>query len=277
MDCRSFQEHLGDAIDRFLPQSVEQEFQAHLDLCRKCRDEFELERLCKQVVQRKIKRVGTPPATQALVLHSLQEQYAKASSSAEGWWDRLFTRRALVPAIASGLAVVVFVLFLTVQRDPSEALTDHSASNDLINQSFKNFALVRSGELKPDFVASCPESVASYFKKSSIDFAVHVVRMPDCEWYGAMAVEHAGVKMAHVAYRTGDDWMFVCEARHDAVMQSASLSLPPAAKRALTASNWYIDPAHPECNVVMWITDGVLCTAVSTMKKEKLLAVLTTR
>jgi len=277
VDCRSFQGHLGDAIDRYLPESVRQDFEAHLELCRKCRNDFELEKLSKQVVHRTVKYVGTPTAIQAYVLHSLQEQYENVQIPAKGWLYWFLTRRAWAPALASGLVVAVFILFLTTQRDSSDALTDHSAANDLINQSFKNFALVRSGELKPELVVSCPESVAGYFRNSKIDFAVDVVEMPNCEWYGAMAVEHAGVKMAHVAYRMGEDWMFLCEAKHEDVMQSANLSLPPAAKTALAATGWYTDPAHPDCSVVMWKTDGVLCTAVSTMKKEKLLALLTTR
>jgi hypothetical protein len=277
VNCSAVQEHAGDAIDRFLPKQIEQEFLAHLQICCKCRTAYELERLSKYVVQHRVKHISTPPSIQAFVVYTLREQYEASPSSAEGWLERLFARRAFIPALAGGLAVAGFVLFLSIPREPDDELTAHTASNDIINQSFKNLALVRSGQLKPALVSSYPESVTAFFKRNNIKFAVDVVKLANCEWYGAAASEYGGISLAHVVYKIGNDWMYVCQVCDDDVMKGSKLSLPPAAKTALGESGWYTDPAHPDCNVVVWRVNGTLCTAVSTMKKEKLLAMLTTR
>ena len=277
MNCSAAQEHAGDAIDRFLPKQIEQEFLAHLEICCKCRTDYELEKLCKNVLRRTVKFINAPPSLQDFVLRSVREQYEKSPILPEGWLERLFARRALVPALAGGLAVAVFVLFLSIPRDSSSDLTAHTASNDIINQSFKNLALVRSGQLKPALVSSSPESILGYFRRSNIKFAVDVVKLPNCEWYGAAASEYGGVNLAHVVYKIGDDWMYVCQVCNDSVRNGSKLSLPPAARTALAQSGWYTDPDHPECNVVVWRVGETLCAAVSTMKKEKLFALLTAR
>jgi hypothetical protein len=175
------------------------------------------------------------------------------------------------------MATIVFALFVSLPKEASDGLTEHTAANDIINLSYNNFVLVRSGQLKPVLVSCTPESVTTYFKKSELNFAVDVIKLPDCEWYGAMASEYNGVKLAHVVYKIGEHWMYVYEVSHDDAMGGARMTLPPAAKTALARSEWYTDPNHPDCSVVVWKTDGTLCAAVSTLKKEQLLAMLTAR
>lgn len=277
MDCRAVQEHAGDALDRSLPTQLKQEFLAHLEICRRCRNAYELEELAKHVIQTTLRFITTPPSVQRFVVRALRREYRDTTSPSGGWLELLFLRRAYVPALAGAIAVIVFVLFVSLPRDSPDSQTAHTASNDIINLSYKNFILVRSGQLKPVLVSCTPESVATYFKESQLNFAVDVIKLPDCEWYGAMASEYNGVKLAHVMYRVGEHWMYIYEVSHDDAIGRARMTLPPAAKTALATSGWYTDPDHPDCSVVVWKTDGTLCAAVSTMKKEKLLAMLTAR
>jgi hypothetical protein len=50
--------------------------------------------------------------------------------------------------------------------------------------------------------------------------------------------------------------------------------MPPAARTSLQKTGWYTDPHHPRCNVVVWISNETLCVAVSSMKKDEMLALL---
>ncbi|MEX2090213.1 MAG: hypothetical protein WEB62_10595, partial [Bacteroidota bacterium] len=157
-----------------------------------------------------------------------------------------------------------------------DQLTVHTAANDVINRSYKKFLSIRDGELKPSMVSCFPESVLAYFEQQNPRVSVKLLNVPNSDWYGAIADEHGGVKLAHVVYKLGDEIVYVFQANQSEVLNSSSFSLPPAALSALKQSGWYTDPGHPDCSVVVWIVDETLCTAVSTMKKDRLLAMLTT-
>lgn len=277
MRCSDVQVYLGDAIDRFLPEDVERAFHAHLAVCTACRNAFELEKLSKQIIRERVRRRATPPQVYTAVLSLLRREYVQPDGSGEIWFKRFFTPRSLVPALGGGLALVVFLLFFSTPRAGIDRMTVHTAANDVINRSYKNFLSIRDGELKPSLVSCFPESVLAYFEQQSPRFAVKLLNVPNSDWYGAIADEYGGVKLAHVVYKLGDEIVYVFQANQSEVLNSSSFSLPPAALSALKQSGWYTDPGHPDCNVVVWIVDETLCTAVSTMNKDRLLAMLTTR
>ena len=277
LNCSDFQVYLGDAIDRFLPKHLEQRFHSHLEACIKCRNEFELEMLSKRIVKSNIARVSTPPHVYTSVVSSLRKEYEISEGTAEAWFERIFGARPWLPVVAGSLAVAVFLMFLGMPRKVDDQLSVHTASNDVMNQAFKNFALIRSGELKPSLVSCFPDSVHDYFHKSSIKFTVNILPMPDCQWYGAISSEYGGVPLAHVVYKLENDIVYVYQVSFSEAIGGSRLALPPAAEAALKQSGWYTDPHHPYCNVVLWTVNGTLCSAVSTMKKEKLLAMVTAR
>lgn len=280
MNCSEIQNFLGDAIDRFLPKHLEEEFHVHLDVCRNCRNAYELEVLAKTLVQKNVKRVATPPSISSAVAFSLQKEYNAShehKSGVSGWIARVFGNRPLLPTLATGLALAAFLYFFVFPAKDSLSETSHSAANDIMNQTLNNFSLVRSGELKPKFVSCFPEAVQAFFEKNGFEAPVKMINLSDCDWYGANYSEYGGVKLAHIVYKIGDETVYVCQVRQDDAMRGTTLHLPPAAKKELARSGWYTDPSHGEdCNIIVWIEDGTLCAASSTMKKQKLLALLTT-
>lgn len=277
LTCEQIVELIGYALDGELPKEHEAEFRRHVTLCPPCRNTYELEALAKNIVRSKIKRVPTPPHVYETVLRTLRvEQEVAPSSAASGWWRRLLRRRFLLPALATGVAVVTLLLILTPTYRTDQA-TRHTAANDIINQSIVNFALVRSGELKPSMISCYPEGVIGFFERNGLRFAVNVKNIESCEWYGASSSEYNGVKLAHVVYKLGDEIMYVFQVSENDVRQGSLLQIPAAAQKALAETNWYTDPEHPDCNVVLWRDKGTLCAAVSTMKKDRLLALLTAK
>lgn len=276
MECSLVEEYLGDAIDRVLPADVEREFWKHLEACPKCRNALELESLTKQVVREHVKLLATPDRVRASVTRSLKEAYRDSLRRAGGWLERFFSPGVLVPALAGGVVFAAFVLLLTIPNESSYDMSAHNAPNDVINLTFKNFALIRSGQFQPALVACSPESIADFFQRNDVNFSVSVLKVP-CDSYSAIWTEYEGVKVAHVLYKIGGEMLYVYQVSQDAALNGPKLTLPPAAKSALEKSGWYTDPRHPDCNVVVWTVNGTLCVASSTMKKEKLLAVLTTQ
>ncbi|MCX6145299.1 MAG: hypothetical protein NTZ35_19005 [Ignavibacteriales bacterium] len=274
MDCNSVQQHAGSAIDGFLAKDVENEFQAHLERCRPCRQEVALEKLSKQLVRRYVSLIPTPRSIQTLILSALHQEYNVAGSPDDSWITRVSRFRVLIPALAGGAVAAAFFLMVGTPSDRALRMSAHTAENDIIRQSFETFALLKSGQLVPSMVSSVPESVGGFFQRSSLQFGVQIPNIRGSDWCGGTASDNKGVQQAHLLYKLGDEWLYVCEMSDDDAISGTQLSLPPAAKIALTRSGWYTDPMHPNCNVVAWKKDEVVCVAVSTMEKERLLALL---
>ena len=276
MDCKSVQEHAGDAIDRSMPEDLKKEFQAHLDRCKPCSREVALERLSKHMVQHNVVRVTTPLVVQHRILEVLQCEAFPARKFSLSAIIRWFTPRLLVPTFSAVGVAAAFFFIVNTAAKPDSPDTAHTAAIDLIHQSFDNFALLQSGFLKPALVSAVPESAGDFFQRSNLQFNVHVPRIRNCSWIGGSSSECSGVKRAHLFYKVGDDWVYVHEVSDDDGLYGTAVSLPPAAKRALASSGWYTDPDHPNCNVIVWKTGEAVCVAVSTMNKSRLLALLTT-
>jgi hypothetical protein len=274
VDCEGVQHYAGSAIDGILEKEVEHEFHVHLERCRPCRQEVGLEKLSKQLIQRYVSWVPTPRSIEILVLTSLRREYSAADGVNHTWWTGVARLRFLVPAITGGAVAAAFFLMANTPSDRSYRLSAHTAQNDLIHQSFETLSLLKTGQIIPTIVSSVPESVKGFFQKSALNFRVQIPSVSGSEWYGGSASDNNGVKQAHVLYRIGSEWLYVCETGAGDAISGTKLSLPPAAKVALTNSGWYTDPMHPMCNIVVWKKNTVVCVAVSTIGKKQLLALL---
>lgn len=270
MNCKEVQDRLGEILDHGLATERREEILAHLNACDPCRVEFEIESLAKNLVRSKIKRVETPLRVSQSVREALHSSIDARSGN---WPEALSQSRVITPTLAAGVAIVLLFFFLS---SPSDEFA-HTADNDIIRQSLNNFSLIQSGELRPSMVACYPEVVVGYFRDLKADFAVSVLSDDSCEWYGAIASTYNGVKLAHVVYKREDDLLYVYEVRKGEALQGSILSLPEPAKKALVETGWYTDPQHEHCSVILWTVNETLCAAVSTMKKDRLLAFLTTK
>jgi hypothetical protein len=274
VNCSEAQKWFGDAIDREIPSSVREEFFVHLRACLPCRNEYELELLGKNIVHSKIQRIPAPAQVHQSVLTSLRQQY---ENTRETWVARFLGGRILAPVLTASLAILALLVLLTLPKSTAIDEYAHTAPNDIINQSLNNFALVRSGTLKPTMVACYSDVMIGYFHRQDVDFAVSVLSDDSCDWFGAMSNSYGGVKLAHIVYKRGNDLLYVYEVDKDEAMNGSILRLPTAARTALDETGWYTDPKHKDCNVILWTVDKTLCAAVSTMSKDRMLALLTAK
>jgi hypothetical protein len=265
----------GDALDRNIGGDKKSEFFAHLGKCGPCRNEYEIELLAKSVVRHTLKHVSTPPAVSQSVVRLVHDQVD--SNTRSHFWSRLLSWRFLAPALAASVVILALTSLLIVPRGSSNNEYTHTATNDIIRQSLDNFSLVQSGELKPSMIACYADVIVGYFQRLNVQFAVSIPSDDSCDWYGAIANTYDGVNLAHIVYKRGNDLLYVYEVGKTDALEGSVLSLPPAAKESLVKTGWYTDPHHNDCNVVLWTDKGTLCAAVSTMKKDRLLAFLSPR
>ena len=276
MNCNEIHELSGDVLDRSLPGEKKSDFFAHLKACPPCRNEYEIELLAKSVIRRTLKLVPTPPEV-SKTIHQLIQGQAGGTIKKQSWLSRLSSWRFLAPTLATGVVVAALTFLLILPLGTSNDEYTHTAANDIINQSLTNFSLAQSGELKPSMIACYSDVIVGYFQKQNVEFVVSVPSDDSCDWYGAMANTYDGVKLAHIIYKRGDDLLYVYEVKKTEALEGSALSLPAAAKESLTQTGWYTDPQHKDCNVVLWTVNETLCAAVSTMKKDRLLAFLSPR
>lgn len=265
MNCREVHEYVGDILDREVSREQREEFFSHVKACITCRNDYEIESLARGLVRSKLTRIRTPSHVAQTVLDSLP------LTSGSSWRETLFGSRILAPALTAGIAAILLFFFFSGPPDN----VSHTSENDIIRQSLDNFALIQAGELRPSMVACYPEVIVGYFQEQNANFAVSVFSDDSCEWYGAIANTYNGVNLAHIVYKRGDDLLYVYEVRKGEALQGSVLSLPGAAKKSLAETGWYTDPQHEECGVILWTVNETLCAAVSTMKKDRLLAFLT--
>ena len=269
MNCAEANDLFGGAIDGSIPSNTRAILFEHLGLCRGCRRAFELETITKAVVRKRCARVATPPDIYSAVVTALERPSPMPFLE---WIQKVFTMRRLLPALAVSLAAVVgLILFNSPSGTPG--MDFHRASNDVIYQSLQNFSKLRNGELKPAVVANRAEDIHQYLDTSGMDFAV-VQPMDCCTSYGALTSEYNGVKFAQIVYTMSSDVMYVYQVRKKNVFDGSTLIISPAARIALEKTGWYTDLRHPNCSVVLWLKDQTLCAAVSSMKKDELLAML---
>lgn len=269
MNCSDVQEHLLDLIDRDLPEDVHAAVLGHFDLCQVCRNEYEIQLVAKRIIRDRLRRAATPATVHQAVLSALDRE---AESGSVPRRFPVLSSRAFAPAAI--LATAILLIILNIPRTVTDDEFAHDAVNDVINRSVQNFFLVRSGDLKPSMIACYPDIVVGYFQQQDIDFAVSVPTDDSCDWYGAVVNSYEGAKQAHIVYKHGDDILYVLEVNQNTAQPGSTFSLPPAARRSLAETGWYTDPSHDQCNVVVWTVNETLCAAVSTMNKDRMLALL---
>ncbi len=273
MNCSEAQELFGDAIDGAIATNKRDSFFEHLQACFGCRRTYELESMAKAIVKAECPRVATPPDTYQSIKVALERASQKPQTLLD-WAQEVFTVRRLVPALAASLALAAFLILYNPRSESPLLESDaHTASNDVIFQSLQNFARLEKGEFLPVRTASKVEDVHRYLDSTGMKFGV-VHSMDCCKSYGVATSEYDGIRVVHLVYTLDGDVMYVYQVRKAHVLEGSRLIIPPAARTALEKTGWYTDPHHPDCNVVLWISNETLCAAVSSMKKDEMLAML---
>lgn len=269
MNCLEVNDHLGDAIDGALSGQIRKRFEDHLVKCIRCRNSYEFELLGKSLIRAKLHPVSAPSSIQVSITESLRKESVEPKSS----FERLFAPRYRLPALAAGLAGLIIIMMFAFPQWRGTPTGVSVASANILQQSILNFAAIQSGDLEPAMKTCQPEGVLGFFEEKDISFLVNVMPIENCEWYGAIFSEHEGIKQAHVVYKFNGQMMYVYQVGKEDVLNSSML--PQKAQEALLETGWYVDPDVDGRNIVLWMANGTLCAAVSSMPKDRLLALLT--
>jgi hypothetical protein len=253
VNCREAFDRLGDAIDREMPDQTRAEFDHHVGACALCRAKYELERMCKRIVGQKLTMVQTPPGVQ-----------------------RLLSSRAFAPVLTAGLALVAVFFFLSRPQQVPDDRFPLTPAADIVQQSMDNFSLIQAGVLRPSMTACTPDSILTFLQTAEISFTAKVMRLKNCESYGAIVNEVNGIRLAHVVYTINEaELLYVYEAAKEDAWRGTALTLSSEVKRSLEQTGWFSTSDQQDRTVILHTVNGTLISAVSSMPKDRMMTLLT--
>ncbi|NUN70448.1 MAG: hypothetical protein HUU02_12125 [Bacteroidetes bacterium] len=263
MNCSEFRECVCEIVDRRLPEERTSELMQHAAVCPHCSFEYRSMQATKQAVHDKLKRESVP----ADVYYSIIN--ATLNRSGSSWFRKLFGFR-LNPVIAVVMVAFIGVGIYSLVTPDAPGAADEA---NILSQSLKNYQAVIGGAIKPQLVSS-EEDVRSFLAKE-VPFDVIVPKMKDCNSCAGVLSSFNGIKLAHVVYQVGTKGtLYIYQADMNEAMQGTALMLPEDAKSDLQKTGWYVREEPNGVTVVMWQVNNTLCSAVSTMKKDEMIALL---
>jgi len=263
VNCNEFKECVCEIVDKRLNEERTNELMRHADVCPHCKYEYESMQATKDIIHAKIKRESVP----ADVYYSIINSTLKSRHSS--WFKKLFgvnLNPAIVLVSLAVIAVGLYSIFVPQNNRMSEEA-------NIISQSLKNYQAVIGGSIKPQFVST--EDEVHTFLEKDVSFEVNVPKMKGCSSCSGVLNSFKGVKLAHVVYQLGDkSIIYIYQTDLDEAMSGNTIGLPDEVKEELKKTDWYVRELEGNKTIVVWRYKNTLCSAVSGMKKDELIALL---
>jgi hypothetical protein len=274
---------MSGAVDNQLLHDESSEFHHHIEICGSCRDEYELEKLTKAYLRKKMTFVDVPyDVERAIVAQFSSEAKSESSPSEEeksgGFISRLFRNNLFQPILAVGMvAVIGIILFfankpnviLPVAQEPVEVA---STQQDALSLAETNFQDVLSGKFKPEVTAIATPEVSSYINQNA-GYTMQLPAVASADWVGGLVSDFGGNKMAQVVYKMGDDYIYICSFPKIA-LQSKKISFPTTCSKAIADNGWFWAENSDGDIQAAWGNSDHVCIATSNLERSDLAAYL---
>lgn len=262
-DCRKTQQFITDAVDNRLNEADRNFFEAHIDTCPTCRNDYELDALTKDFVKNKITRHTTPDSVAMRIREEIEKQ-AAADLRTPGLFSRYpLARAAVVAAIVIGAAFLIYLF-------NSPELQNTVQAANMMEQSIENYDLFLAGAIQPQQIGQDVDELREYFEQH-VDFPVVLKPVKECEWVGGVLSDYNGLPLAHLVYKMPAGMVYVYQANWKDIRKGNKISLSNGALTSLSQTGWYTNGSHDTYSVVMWLyNDETVCTAVSSMEITEL-------
>jgi hypothetical protein len=262
VNCKEFQECACDAVDKRLDTDRAQALIQHAADCPHCQYELNSLRLTKEIVHDKIPLCSVPTDVYYAIVNKTFG--SPRFSWLSGWFGMKINLAGAFVVIAA-VAIGIYSLFI-----PSSGIPDDS---NIIHQSLNNYQAVIGGSIKPQLVSN-HDNVRT-FLQNAVNFSVNVPKMKGCNSCAGVFSNFKGVPLAHVVYQIGDDVVYIYQADLNEAMKGDKIGLPLDVKNEIVNTDWYIREIPDGRTIVLWRYQNTLCAAVSSMKKEQLVSLLT--
>lgn len=283
MDCRESRDLMSGAVDNQLLRDESSEFHHHIEICGSCREEYELEKLTKAYLKRKITFVDVPYDVEKAIVAQFSSEAQSGSVTSEqekngGFISRLFSNSMFQPILAVGVVVVIGIilffankpnLILPISQEPVEAA---STQQDALFLAETNFQDVLSGKFKPEVTAVAMPEVASYINQNA-GYTMQLPAVASADWIGGSVSDFGGNKMVQVVYKMGEDYIYICSFSKNTV-DSKKISFSSTCSKAIENKGWFWSENSNGDIQAAWSNADHVCIATSNLEKNDLVAYL---
>lgn len=278
MDCRESRDIMSGAVDNRLHGGESQNFYSHIEICGSCRDEYELEKLTKAYIKRKITFVDVPYDLERTIMAQIATDQ---SSGRQKWFfARLMSSATFQPILAVGIVFVIAIMLLFANKPEliMPTIADRnppavqSNGGDVLSLGMNNFQDVLSGKFKPQITAVAMSNVASYISQNA-GYSIPLPSISSADWIGGTVSNFGGEKMAQVVYKMGEQYIYICGFPKQAVA-SKTISFPSNCTEAMARNGWFWGQDANGDTQAVWSYDGHVCVATSNLEKKDLIAYL---
>lgn len=282
MDCRESHELMSGAVDNELTGEEAAEFYEHIEICGSCKDEFELEKMTKAFLKRKITYVDVPVDLKDAIVSQVSSYGTVELRS--GFFSRLFGNNFLQPALAVAFVLVLAVVMIFMNRDniimPSRSVESLNAVQsekvkDALTLAEDNFRNVLSGKFKPQITAIGTSDVAEFLRRNT-GYVIVVPAVHNAEWIGGSVSTYNGIKIAHVVYKMGEEYIYLYSFPKQSA-QSNKISLPPACKDKVHHKEWFWGIDSDGDTQAVWCSGDHIYIATTNLGRESLISYLQPR
>jgi len=269
VDCNEVLELISSAVDERLEKDTLKNFYQHTNVCKICRNVFELESITKKFIQTRVQPIRTPDYLADRLISQIKNSAESRSSykinsilSLILQWRKWYVA---IPAIAAiGLYFIIF-------SPPAHHYHTSPVDNNIIHQIYNNYDAVVDGKIKPTLTTDDPSVLENYLKEN-VNYNVNIPKLRDCVLVGGTVSQFDEEKLSHIIYKHGDCIIYFSLIDFRVVVGNRSITLPQKAIDELVRTGWYYADDHKCCSVILWLKDSTLYIAAAEMEKDKLMA-----
>lgn len=280
MDCRESRELMSGAVDNELHKGESKGFYEHIEICGSCKDEYELERLTKAYLKKKLTLVGVPYDVEHAILAELSSQGTLKRKP--GFFSRLYSNSIFQPVMAVGVVIIIAValffanrpnIIMPLSSDESGGVIQASGQ-DVLLIAMNNFQEVLNGTFKPQITAITTSDVSAFLNQNA-GYNIPLPSVPSADWVGGSVTKSDGSRITHVVYKIGEGYIYIYSFPKDA-MASNDVSLPSICTDAIRKDEWYWGMDQNGDTQAVWRTDDHVCVATANLEKKDLVNYLQT-
>lgn len=280
MDCRESRDLMSGAVDNQLHSGESHDFNEHIEICGSCRNEYELEKLTKAYIKRKITFVEVPYDLERAIMEQLAA--AQSSEHHNGFFSRLISNRIFQPILAVGLVFAMAVILFFANKpnlimptsDNETTVNAPTGSEDVFSLAMNNFQDILSGKFKPQVTAVAMSDVASYLNQNA-GYSIPLPSVASADWIGGAVSDYRGDKMAQVIYKMGEQYIYICSFPKR-ILDSKKTLFPSKCAKAVTSNQWFWGQDANGDTQAAWSSGDHICIATSNLEKKELTGILLT-
>lgn len=272
MDCNEVLELISSAVDERLEKETIKNFYQHTNVCKICRNVFELEKITKIFIKTRVQPIRTPDYLSDRLISQIKSSAESGSSykinsilSLILQWHKWYVA---IPAIAA--IVLYFIIFSPSAHHYHTSPVD----NNIIHQAYNNFDAVIDGKIKPTLMTNDPSVLENYFKEN-VNYTVKIPKLRECVLVGGTVSQFDKEKLSHIIYKHDDCIIYFSMIDFRVIVGNKTITLPQKAIDELVRTGWYYADDYKCCSVILWLKDSTLCIAAAEMEKNKLMTYIT--